>query len=108
MSFEVQGKIKEVMPVQTGESKQGKPWKKLIFAVEVQDGEYSNDMAFEIFGEDKVDKFNFAAGDDVTVHFNVRSNKWKESYFTSLGAWKIDGNASGSSTPSEEENDMPF
>ena len=90
MSNTKTGKIIEILPTESGTSKQGKDWKKLIFAIDTGE-QYNNIVAFEVFGEEKCDnfvKYN-KIGKTVDVEFNLSSNKWKDKYFTSASAWKI-------------------
>ena len=49
-------------------------------------------------------------GDQVKVVFNVQTNEWKDKYFTSLSAWRIE-KISGETTATETEeegDDLPF
>ena len=88
--MKVTGKIEKILEVQTGESQAGKAWKKVVFVLKT-DEEYNNIYAFEIFGEEKVDKFikwNHI-GASVDVDFNVSCNEYKGKYYTSLQAWKV-------------------
>ena len=88
--MKVTGLIAKILEVESGESKAGKAWKKVVFTLETSE-EYNNLYAFEVFGEEKVDnflKFN-KVGQSVDVDFNVSCNEWKGKYFTSLQAWKV-------------------
>ena len=118
--MKVQGKITQVLEVQSGTSAQGKEWKKMSFLVQTDD-EYNNLYCFDLFGEEKVDNFNKynKVGSIVDVDFNVKTNEWKGKYFTSLDAWKVfgvksEGNAPQAPAPDnspivfEDPNDMPF
>lgn len=90
MSEKKTGEIIEILPTESGTSKAGKDWKKLTFAIDTKET-YNNIIAFELFGEDKVDdflKYN-KVGRNVDVDFNISSNKWKDRYFTSASAWKV-------------------
>ena len=89
--MKVTGKIENILETLTGTSKAtGKEWKKTSFVLKT-DEEYNNLYCFEIFGEEKVDKFlqYNSKGDIVDVEFNVKTNEWKGKYFTSLDAWKV-------------------
>ena len=88
--MKVTGNIEKILEVQTGESKAGKAWKKVTFVLKTEE-EYNNIYAFEIFGEEKVDKFIKwnELGASVDVDFNVSCNEWQGKYFTSLQAWKV-------------------
>jgi len=92
--MKVTGKIENILDTKTGTTKAGK------------------DYCFEIFGEEKVDKFlqYNSKGDVVDVEFNVITNEWKGSYYTALSAWKVfkaDSNKQEESVV-KEESDLPF
>lgn len=110
--MKVTGKIENILQTQTGTSKTGKEWKKTSFVVKTDD-EYNNLYCFDVFGEEKVDKFlqYNAKGDVVDVDFNVKTNEWKGKYFTSLDAWKVfkaDNSKQKEEVAVEEEGDLPF
>lgn len=88
-----QGKIKTILPVESGTSKDGKEWKKVVFVIANNGGYEGREQifAFEIFGAEKVNKFlQFnKVGDTVDVGFNITTNEYKGKYYTSLGAWKV-------------------
>lgn len=88
--MKVQGRIVKFEDVQTGTSKAGKEWSKQTFIIDTGE-EYNNIIAFEVFGQDKVEnltKYN-KIGDQVSIEFNIQCNEWKGRYFTSLQAWRI-------------------
>ena len=91
--MELKGKIKKVLEVQKGTTKDGKEWQKLNFIVENNDGYEGKEAiyCFEIFGEEKVQNFNKfnKVGDLVDVSFNISTNEWNDKYFTSLQSWKV-------------------
>ena len=110
--MKVTGKIKNILQTQTGTSKTGKQWKKTSFVVKTDD-EYNNLYCFDVFGEEKVDKFlqYNSKGDVVDVDFNVKTNEWQGKYFTSLDAWKVfkaDNSKQKEEVAVEEEGDLPF
>ena len=88
--FKVTGKVEKILPVVKGTSKAGAEWQKLEFVVKTDD-EYNNIYCFDIFGQEKVEAFNkyTKLNDMVDVKFNVKSNEWKDKYFTSLAAWSV-------------------
>lgn len=107
--MEVTGVIKQVLKVEQGTSKAGKDWKKLNFVLETKDGEYTNTICFDIFGEEKVDnflKFN-NVGDEVVVSFNVSSREYNERWYTQTSAWMV--KSTGSEKKLEKaKDDLPF
>ena len=109
--MEVTGTIKQVLDIEQGTSKAGKEWKKLNFILESKDGEYTNTICFDVFGEEKVDnfvKFN-NVGDNVTVSFNVSSREHSGRWYTQTSAWMVKKNTSEPETKLEEaKDDLPF
>jgi hypothetical protein len=123
--MQITGKITKILEAQTGEKKDGSgSWIKQNFLVETEE-KYNNLFCFEVFGDEKVQnfqKFN-KVGQVVDVEFNVSTNEYKGSYYTSLSAWKIMSgqgdekykgkkelteNLGGNLPNDEEENEMPF
>jgi len=110
--MKVTGKIENILETKTGTTKAGKQWKKTSFVVKTDD-EYNNLYCFDVFGEEKVDKFlqYNSKGDIVDVDFNVKTNEWQGKYFTSLDAWKVfkaDNSKQKEEVAVEEEGDLPF
>ena len=99
MSFKVTGKIKKVLDKQEGVSKAKKEWVKQSFVVSNNDGYEGKEVlyCFEVFGSEKVDKFNQhqKVGDNVDVNFSISTNEWTDpktkevKYFTSLSAYGV-------------------
>ena len=78
--FKVKGKIKEIMPVESGVAKSsGDAWKKVNFIVTNSEGYEGREQlyCFQIFSEKSVDnflKYN-QEGQQVEVSFNVQTNE---------------------------------
>ena len=110
-NLNIQGTLVKKLDKQSGTSKAGKEWKKLNFVLESKDGEYTNTICFDVFGEEKVDnfvKFN-NVGDNVTVSFNVSSREYNERWYTQTSAWMVKKNTSEAETKLEEaKDDLPF
>jgi ribosome-associated translation inhibitor RaiA len=94
--MKVTGKISNILPTESGVSKDRKEWSKLTFAIEIKeqlkDGtEIKVKNAFEIFGAEKVDKFlqYNKVGYNVDVEFNIKSKEYNNKFYTSLNAWKV-------------------
>jgi len=79
------------------------------------DGDYPQDIKFELV-KDKtslIDKYNI--GDRVTVFLNIRGREWNEKYFVNLVAWKLEGQGTASApvaapdtVSAEEAEEIPF
>lgn len=90
--MEITGTLKEILPVEKWKSKDGKDYQKVTFAINTDD-QYNPEVAFEIFGKDKVEAFlseGFMPVDALKVTFNLSSNKWKDRYFTTAKAWRVE------------------
>jgi len=126
MSFEIQGKVIDVGPVQQVSDK----FRKREFVIEVAEQgsggrEFVDYIKFqciqdrcELISEDFLNEF-------IKVSFNLKGNKWEKdgrvNYFTNLDAWRIDrvdANAEEQISPppllddlppeNEEFEDLPF
>mgnify|MGYP001006956209 FL=1 len=109
--MEVTGKLEKFLPIQKGTKKDGGEWQKQSFLVKTTE-EYNNLYCFEVFGDEKVENLTKyqKEGDQVKVVFNVQTNEWKDKYFTSLSARRIEKiSGETTATETEEEGDgLPF
>tara|TARA_R110000751_G_scaffold92475_1_gene180962 strand:- start:4720 stop:5076 length:357 start_codon:yes stop_codon:yes gene_type:complete len=89
--MEINGKIETILKIESGQSKQGKEWKKLGFTI-LTDDKYNNVKYFEIWSALKIDSFlnDFKIKDHIKVYFNIKCNAYKDRYFTNLEAWKFE------------------
>jgi len=62
---------------------------KRIFVIEIDPGQYCQQIAFGLFKEKVMLINNFQKGQMVTVSFNLRGRKWKDKWYVNLQAWKI-------------------
>ncbi len=85
--MEIQGKVIQLMPEQTGEGRNG-TWKKKDYVIETGD-KYPKKLCFNMWG-DKIDQFPMKEGDDVKVHFDVESREYNGRWYTEVKAWKVD------------------
>jgi len=120
--MEISGKIIAVLPLATGEGKNG-PWRSQDYVLETAD-QYPKKVCFNFFG-DKIDQFPLSIDDMVTVNFDLDSREYNGRWFTSVRAWKAEKAAvnapvavtSATSTPvasfdaapaAGEGTDLPF
>lgn len=91
MESQVQGTIVKIMEAVKGVSNAtGNDWINQTFVIDTKE-EYDNLIAFEVFGQEKVDKLNQynKIGDIVDVKFNIRCNEHQGRYYIKLSAWSI-------------------
>lgn len=127
MALEITGKVNQVLPMESGESKNG-PWKKQNFIIEFMDGNYPKKLSIQVWG-DKTDMVNnLQPGQDLKVSFNIESREYNGRWYTDVKAWKIEAQGSSSNennnsnvpefaepnfekdnnSSSDSENDLPF
>jgi hypothetical protein len=113
--LKVKIQIDNILEVESGESTNGE-WSKVSFIGQEVDNEYPKNIGFEIFGQDKVDKFlqYNKVGDEVEVSFNLQSREYNGKIYTTAQAWKVwnlQTSASAAPAPvADEDNgdDLPF
>ncbi len=89
-SFEVSGRLKAVMEVQTFSS--GFTKREFVLTTEEQ---YPQDIKFELI-KDKtsvIDKFK--ENDTIKVSFNLRGNEYNGKYYVNLQAWRVEAATAG-------------
>lgn len=122
MSYTITGKL----AVKNATEQVSDKFKKREFVLNDQDGQYPQEISFQLV-QDKVgllDSYN--EGDNIEVSFNLRGRRWQNPntgetrFFNTLDAWKI-GKVVGASTApssqqepqmaaagSSDEDDLPF
>ena len=113
--MELNCKVIEVLPVQSGTSSKG-DWEKHAFVVSWMDGQYEQKLCLEVMGADKFDKMKNAVvvGHEVLVKFNVTSRAFQNRWFTTancfycatVGGAQMQNNANTQAqAPQQQNND---
>ena len=123
----VTGRVFQILPLQQGTSKAGKPWKSLVFVLETG-GQYPKKVPIKLFGE-SVDKFPLQVGQEVTASLDLDGREWEGKWFPEIKAWNIvyagaqpspaptatpqptptaQQATSATPTPPQESSDLPF
>lgn len=84
---QVSGKIIKMLPVVTGQGKNG-DWVKQDFIIETQD-QYPKKICCTTWGTVATNMDSYKVGDKVTVHYNLESREYNEKWFTEAKAWKV-------------------
>lgn len=86
--MELNAKIIEVLPVQSGTSSKG-DWEKHAFVVSWMDGQYEQKLCLEVMGSDKFEKMKNAVvvGNEVLVKFGVSSREYQSKWYTTCTCW---------------------
>ncbi len=86
--MEIIGKLERILPMQTGEGKNG-TWNKQLFVIETQE-QFPKLACFMLWG-DKTGLLNqYQIGQMIRVSFNVESREHNERWYTDLRAWKLE------------------
>lgn len=122
MSLTINGKIVNILNVESGTSKAGKEWKKQGFVIDTGD-QFNPNVCFSLFGDDKIGMLSqFSVGQDVEVSFNLSSREFNGKWYHNIDAWRINPQTSGAPTGGEipaptaadfsgdsaETDDLPF
>jgi len=87
--MEVEGKIIAVGQSRGGVSKAGNNWKLQEYVLETIE-QYPKKVAFEVFGEEKIQQFNIQVGESLKVSFDIDARQWQDRWFNSIRAWKVE------------------
>jgi len=100
--MELSGKVFKVLPVESGEGKNG-IWKKQQIVIETAHERYPKKVAIQFWG-DLVENSAFAEGKDISVEFDVESREFNGRWYTDVKAWRINTKTSGSSSNAAPTN----
>lgn len=87
---EINGKVIAVLPIATGEGKNG-TWKSQDYVLETG-GQYPKKVCFNLFG-DSIEKFNVGIDDEIKVSYDIESREYNGRWFTTIRAWKVEKEA---------------
>ena len=89
MAFEVQARILELLPEQSGKSSRGE-WVRNGFVAETL-GDYPKKMQFDVMGNERWDKMKdyVQVGAEAKISFDVESRSWNNKWFTSLNCFSV-------------------
>lgn len=85
--MEVTGRIILALPERSGVSARG-AWKSQSFVIETHD-QYPRKMVFDVFGEERLQRFNINAGDEATVFFDIDAHEYNGRWFNNIRAYDV-------------------
>lgn len=101
--MELSGKVFKVMPVESGEGKNG-TWKKQQVVIETDSsGKYPKKVCV-VFWSDLVNSDSFIDGKDISIEFDIESREYNGKWYTDVKAWKINSSAAASNNNSSASN----
>jgi hypothetical protein len=99
--MDISGTIIQILPEVGGVGKTGNNWRKQEFVIETKD-QYPKKICFTAWGE-KIDQFQLAAGEDVTVSFDAESREYNGRWYTELKAWNLRKGQASPIAPNTQE-----
>lgn len=102
MDLQITGTVKQILEMQSGESKNG-PWKKQDFILETP-GKFPRLVCITQWG-DQIDKNNISEGETITASIDIQSREYKGKWYTDVKAWKIEKGTQGQASPEESPDD---
>lgn len=117
MQVEITGRVVNVLPTQSGKSKNGNDWVKNSFVIEWSENGYAQHLCLEVTGAEKWEKMKNAVcvGNDVLVRFSVSSREYQGRWFTSTNCFycsKVGGIQQSQTQQPQQLNkydgDVPF
>lgn len=85
--MELLGRIIAVLPERSGTSARGE-WKAQSFVIETHD-QYPRKMVFDVFGAERLQRFNIKSGDEVKVFFDIDAHEYQGRWFNNISAFDV-------------------
>ena len=82
--MEITGTIIKVLPLQSGQGKNG-TWTKQEYVMETE-WQYPKKICFSLWGE-RIDSANIKEGELLTVSFDIESREYNGKWYTQINAW---------------------
>ena len=86
--MELQGKIIAALPERSGVSARGE-WKVQEFVLETLDAQYPRKMVFDVFGAERLQRFNIQVGQTVLVAFDIDAREYNGRWFNTIRAFDV-------------------
>lgn len=92
MSLQITGKVIDILPEQSGTSRNGE-WRKQEFILEIP-GQFPKQVCVVQWG-DNIDKFGIQHGETLTAHIDLQSREYNGRWYTDVKAWKVERGSEG-------------
>ena len=87
--MQFKGKITEALPVVTGQGARGQ-WVKQGFVLEYESGQYPKSVAFDVFGDERLQKFRISVGEELICDIDFKVVKGRNGgTFNSVDCWNV-------------------
>lgn len=89
MQLEITGKLIQVLPIQSGEARNGNKWEKGGIVIETDD-RFPKKVCCTIW-KDQLAKINeFKVGDSLKASIDIESREYNSRWYTDVRAWKLE------------------
>jgi hypothetical protein len=105
MSLEITGKVIEILPEQSGTSRNG-DWRKQEFILEIP-GQYPKQVCVVQWG-DNIDKFGISEGETITAAIDLQSREYNGRWYTDVKAWRVSRSDDEGSGPPPANDGEPW
>jgi hypothetical protein len=102
--MEIEGKIIKMLPLQTGEGKNG-TWKKQEYIIETK-GQFPKKVCVALWSE-KIDQFQLALNEQVKLSVELESREFNNRWYTDVRVWKAEKLGTSSDTYSSQPDILP-
>lgn len=103
--MELTAKLVQLLPLQTGNGKNGQ-WKKQDIIVETE-GNYPKKVCISIWGE-KINDAVLKTGSMLNISFDVESREYNGRWYTDVKAWKIEPAGGAGTVDRIPDDDVHF
>lgn len=109
---QISGKIFKILPVEKGESKNGKEWKKQSIVIDTGD-QYNPYVCVTLFGEKTGLLKNYKEGSNIVCYINISSREYNGKWYHNIDCWSIATNEAQvksvvNSVSNDEVDELPF
>lgn len=88
--MEFTGKIIAVLEPRGGVSaRTGNTWKSQDYVIEETVGQFPKRMAFNVFGEENINRFNIQQGQELTVSFDINAREYQGRWYNDIRVWNV-------------------
>lgn len=100
--MDVVGKIIAALPPKSGTSQStGKPWQVNAYVLQTNEQTPKN-IAFDVFGAERVEQYNLKVGDMVTVSIDIDAHEYNGRWYNQIRAWNVVNHASAQQSAAQQ------
>jgi hypothetical protein len=106
MELQLEGIVRELLPIQEGQGKNG-TWRKQSFILETAGGQYPRHVCIMVWG-DRIDQFRVQTGEQIVASIDIESREYNGRWYTDIKAWKVEKkSAVTAQTPQQPGDYLP-